>query len=581
MYPGVVLEAPDDDALVKCAEELAAEGAEALAVCFLWSSANAANEQRAKEVLAHRFPGLAISISSDVAPVVREYERMVTTAVNASLLPLLGDYLRTVEDELAALGFRGELQLMQSHGGVARPSAVAIRPILTMRSGPVGGAVAAAQLARRLERKAIVACDIGGTSCDTTVILDYEIPITDRLEVNYQPIVVPTADIRCIGAGGGSIARIDTGAVLRVGPESAGADPGPACYLRGGRYPTLTDANLILGRLDEDALVHEGLSLSLEVACQSVGQLARVLGRTIDSTAEAIVRVAVSNMANSVRLQTIDRGLDPRDMTLVAFGGAGPLHATLIADACLIGEVAIPPDPGVFSALGMVLADRTVSLQSGLLAPLASVEPDELGRRFEVIEDQARALLAVSSAGSEVRVVRSAAMRYELQEWELRVRLPDDLRFGPEVATVLADAFHAAHRARYGFAREDKAVELVTLYIEASLPSALRIEAADSLVSTRRATARTIPGSQVPAPQVSTLRLRATNAVIGRRDVWMDELTGRVTVPVYERARLFPGAMLPGPCLIEESTSTTYLHGGWTGIVADLGTIVASRSADE
>jgi N-methylhydantoinase A len=285
VYPGVVLEAPDDDALVKCAEELAAEGAEALAVCFLWSSANAANEQRAKEVLAHRFPGLAISISSDVAPVVREYERMVTTAVNASLLPLLGDYLRTVEDELAALGFRGELQLMQSHGGVARPSAVAIRPILTMRSGPVGGAVAAAQLARRLERKAIVACDIGGTSCDTTVILDYEIPITDRLEVNYQPIVVPTADIRCIGAGGGSIARIDTGAVLRVGPESAGADPGPACYLRGGRYPTLTDANLILGRLDEDALVHEGLSLSLEVACQSVGQLARVLGRTIDSTA--------------------------------------------------------------------------------------------------------------------------------------------------------------------------------------------------------------------------------------------------------------------------------------------------------
>lgn len=547
-YPGVVLAPLDEDELADRARELVEQGVEALAICFLWSSANPANEHRAKEVLERRFAGLPISISAEVSPVVREYERMVTTAVNASLLPLLGRYLDTVANELSELGFRGELMLMQSHGGIAHPRTLAPRPVLTLRSGPVGGAVAASQLARALGRRAVISCDIGGTSCDTTVILDYEIPTTDRTEIDYQPIVVPTADIRCIGAGGGSIAHVDAGGALRVGPASAGADPGPACYGRGGTLPTLTDANLVLGRLDEDTLRHEGIALSRRAARASLREVAATIGRSVESTAEAIIAVAVANMAESVRLQTVDRGRDPRLMTLVAFGGAGPLHATLLAAACSIGEVAIPRDPGVFSALGMVLADRAVSVQAGFLGLLDHVEPGELRRRYAELERDARALLSSDGENGAVRIAHSAAMRYELQEWELRVRLPE-LRFDAASAAAMADAFHLAHHARYGFSRPDKQVELVTLYIEATLAS-------DDLPHARSG-------------------VGSGNAVVDRRPVWTGD--GRVAhdVPVYERERLAEGARLRGPFIVEEPSATTYVHPGWTAVTDGLGTVIA------
>jgi N-methylhydantoinase A len=548
-YPGVVLEPLDDQELADRAQELVEQGAQALAVCFLWSSANPANEQRAKEVLEQRFPGMPISISSEVSPVVREYERMVTTAVNASLLPLLSGYLDTVAGELSELGFRGELMLMQSHGGIAHPHTLAPRPVLTLRSGPVGGAVAAARLARALERRAVLACDIGGTSTDTTVILDYEIPITDRTEVDYQPIVVPTADIRCIGAGGGSIAHLDAGGALRVGPASAGADPGPACYGRGGTLPTLTDANLVLGRLDEDTLRHEGLVLSRRAAHQSLQDLAEAIGRGPEATAEAIVTVAVANMAQSVRLQTVDRGRDPRLMTLMAFGGAGPLHATLLAEACSIGEVAIPLDPGVFSALGMVLADRTVSVQAGFLSLLDDVGPAELHERYAELERDARSLLSPSAENLAVRIVRSAAMRYELQEWELRVRL-GELRSGEEAARAMADAFHLAHEARYGFSRPEKPVELVTLYVDAALTT-------DQVPYARRAAA-------------------GGDALLGRRRVYTGGGEAVQDVAVFERERLGEGATLRGPCIIEEPSATTYVHPGWTAVTDALGTLIAT-----
>lgn len=551
-YPGVVLEPLDDDELADRAAELVEQGVEALAVCFLWSSANPAHEQQAKQLLERRFPGLPISISAEVSPVVREYERMVTTAVNASLLPLLSRYLDTVESELSDLGFRGELMLMQSHGGIAHPHTVAPQPVLTLRSGPVGGAVAAARLAQALERRAVLACDIGGTSTDTTVILDYEIPITDRTEVDYQPIVVPTADIRCIGAGGGSIAYVDPGGALRVGPASAGANPGPACYGRGGAAPTLTDANLVLGRLSEDTLRHEGITLSRRAARQSLRDMAGVIGRSPEATADAIVTVAVAGMAQSVRLQTVDRGRDPRLMTLMAFGGAGPLHATLLAEACSIGEVAIPLDPGVFSALGMVLADRTVSVQAGLLSLLDDVDPAELHERYAELERDARARLSLSAEDREVRIVRSAAMRYELQEWELRVRLPE-LRFESGAIREMASAFHFAHHARYGFSRPEKPVELVTLYIEASLST-------DQVRYTRRLAA-------------------GGDALVARRRVYTSGQQAVDDVAVYERGRLAVGMTLPGPCIIEEPSATTYIHPGWTAVVDALGTLIATPDA--
>jgi N-methylhydantoinase A len=549
VHPGAILKALDDEELLARASELIERGVQAVAVCFLWSSANPANEERAKEVLERGFPGLPISISAEVAPVVREYERMVTTAVNASLLPLLSHYLATVESELAALGFQGELMLMQSNGGIVEPDALVPRPVLTLRSGPVGGAVAAARLSRALGRRAVVACDIGGTSCDTTVILDHEIPVTDRAEVDYHPVVVPTADIRCIGAGGGSIAHVDSGGALRVGPGSAGARPGPACYERGGTLPTLTDANLVLGRLAEDTLRHAGIALSQRAARESMVELAAAIGRGIEATAEAIVAVAVANMAESVRLQTVDRGHDPREMTLVAFGGAGPLHATLLAQACAIGEVAIPRDPGVFSALGMVLADRVVSVQASLLGLLDELDPDEVCRRYGALERQARAMLSSELGDPAVRIARSAAMRYELQEWELRVRLPD-LRFDPGTTGAMSEAFHVAHHARYGFSRPDKPVELVTLYLDAVVDA---------------------PDVWDAAPVTG-----GADALAERRAVWTGGGEAAGDVPVYDRARLAEGAELPGPCIVEEPTATTYVHPGWVATVDAAGTLIAT-----
>ena len=303
---------------------------------------------------------------------------MVTTAVNASLLPVLGGYLHSVDDRLGEHGFRGRLLLMQSHGGVSGPERLRDLPVLTLRSGPVGGAVAASFLARRLNRPLVISCDIGGTSCDTALVLDYEVPMTDGTEVDYHPVRIPTSDIRCIGAGGGSIANIDAGGALRIGPESAGSSPGPACYGRGGTLPTLTDANLVLGRIGGDSLA-SAIELSTEEARRSLAGLARSLGMAIDAVADGIVTIAVANMAESIRLQTIDRGHDPREFTLIAFGGAGPLHATLLAEACSIPEVVIPVTPGVFSSLGMIVADHSHYARSSYLVPLDGADVADLG----------------------------------------------------------------------------------------------------------------------------------------------------------------------------------------------------------
>jgi N-methylhydantoinase A len=277
--------------------------------------------------------------------------------------------------------------------------------------------------------------------------------------------------------------------------------------------------------------------------------MAGVIGRSPEATAEAIVTVAVANMAQSVRLQTVDRGRDPRLMTLMAFGGAGPLHATLLAEACSMGEVAIPPDPGVFSALGMVLADRTVSVQAGLLSLLEDVDPAELHERYAELERDASARLSPNAENREVRIVRSAAMRYELQEWELRVRLPE-LRFDSEAVRAMANAFHLAHHARYGFSRPEKPVELVTLYIEAALGT-------DQVPYTRRPAA-------------------GGDALVARRRVYVSARQSVDDVAVYERGRLAEGTTLPGPCIVEEPSATTYVHPGWTAVVDALGTLIAT-----
>ncbi len=549
LFSGEIAEPLDVDQLEDAARTLIAHGAEAIAICFLWSPVNDSHERQAKAHLSSLVPSGCVSISTEVAPVIREYERMVTTAVNASLLPVLGEYLQSVEERLHDHGFRGRLLLMQSHGGVSGPNALRDLPVLTLRGGPVGGAVAASFLARALERRRVVSCDIGGTSCDTALVLDYEVPITDGTEVDYYPVRIPTSDIRCSGAGGGSVASIDAGGAVRVGPESAGSSPGPACYGRGGTHPTLTDANLVLVRLGADPLA-SGVELSTGEARRSLAGLAQSLGMSVESVAEGIVRIAVAHMADSIRLQTVDRGHDTREFTLIAFGGAGPLHATLLAEACSIPEVVIPVTPGVFSSLGMIVADHSHYARASCLLALDEADGADLERRFTDLETEATRQLTQDTGEMPSRLRRSAAMRYALQEWELPVELPpgslesDDLK-------DMRDRFHKAHRARYGFSREDRPVELVALLVSAAVP------------------APRVRYGAPPSPEDASPGERSRI-----RPVVVDSREGAVDVVVRDRARLQPGDELHGPVVVTEPTSTTYVQPGWNITVDAVGNLV-------
>ena len=547
LFSGEIVEPLDVAEAEEAARALIADGAEAIAICFLWSPVNDTNEREAKTQVATFVPNGFVSISAEVVPVIREYERMVTTAVNASLLPVFGGYLQSVDMRLREQGFQGQLLLMQSHGGVSGPDSLRELPVLTLRGGPVGGAVAASFLARRLERPRVISCDIGGTSCDTALVLDYEVSIIDGTEVDFYPVRIPTADIRCIGAGGGSIANIDAGGGLCVGPESAGSVPGPACYGRGGTLPTLTDANLVLGRLGADSLA-SGIDLSAEAARRSLAGLARSLDMSVDAIAEGIVRIAVANMADSIRLQTVDRGHDPREFTLIAFGGAGPLHATLVAEACGISEVIIPVAPGVLSSFGMVVADHSHYARAAYLVALDEADSADVERRFSDLEQEAARQLRHDTGEMPSRLRRSAAMRYALQEWEIRVELPE--RFDDFAA--IRNRFHDAHHARYGFSRADRPVELVALFVSAEV----------------RGPPVVYGSTSAPDGASAEDGARTRPIVVGLRD-------GFVDVGVHARASLQPGEELRGPVVVTEPTSTTYVQPGWGVIVDAVGNLVA------
>lgn len=557
-YPGTVIRKLDVQEARKMTEELIAAKVEAIAICFLWSTIFPEHEEQVKKAIQMDHPSLYVCTSSEVAPVVREYERMVTTAVNASLMPLMKNYVVNLEKELRAHGFRGVLYLMQSHGGIALPAVLRERPILTLRSGPVAGVVATNRLGHTLKRRRLISCDIGGTSTDTSLILDNEIPAVDETDVNYLPIKTPTVDVQCIGAGGGSIAYVDSGGALRVGPESAGASPGPACYGAGGKHPTLTDANLLLGRLSNQQFCGGQMRLLRSDAEKSMEEIARTFGWSLENAASAINQIAIANIAESIRLQTIDRGFDPREFSLVAFGGAGPLHATLVAEACSIPEVIIPREPGVFSTVGMVAADLAYYDQLGYLKPLAEVTPHDLAEKFQSLERIGVEILSKSSAKRrKIRFVRTAAMRYALQEWEIRVPIPGG---AIDSATLkkIDRSFHAAHRKRYGFAREDRSTEFVTLFVDSILDAAA-------------------PKSQRRSVKETKSSHRANHSM---RPVFIDKASGWVNVPVYDRQLLRAGDDLRGPFVIEEPTSTTFVQQGWGGFQDAAGNIVLrSRSS--
>jgi N-methylhydantoinase A len=499
--PDGVLRPLDEDALRAALEGLDAEAA---AVCLLWGFRHPDHELRVASLLEEAVPGIHVSTSHETAGVFREYERCATTAVDAALSPLLRGYLERLSERARDAGLP-EPEVMLSSGGTASAGTAARHASWTVLSGPAGGAVGAARMAAGNGAPAggtkaktggtgaaggggdAVGLDMGGTSCDVSLIVGGAAAVGSGREVGGRALALPMVDVHTVGAGGGSIAWRDSGGALRVGPRSAGADPGPAAYGRGGDKPTVTDANLLLGHLDEDAPLAGGVRLERAAAERAVGGLAEELGLSVDDTAAGIVRVASAAMAQAVRVVTVERGIDPRDLALVPFGGAGPLHAAQIADELGMRRVLVPVASGVLSAFGLVVAERRRDLVESVLLTGDDLSTGRIAEAVDRLADRGREELR-GARDPEVRATYD--LRYEGQAFELPVEgdpAPDP--------GELRRAFDRAHEDRYGYADRDARLELVTVRVAVALPGA----------EPRPAAWAGLPGGAVEGPEVVAL----------------------------------------------------------------------------
>ena len=504
--PDGVLRPLDESALAERVRQRCGD-VEAAAVCLLWGFRHREHEQDVARVLGDELPGVHVSTSHETAGVFREYERCATTVVDAALSPLLRRYLERLAERAREAGLP-EPEVMLSGGGVASSATAARHGSWTVLSGPAGGAVGAARSAERAGVPDVVCLDMGGTSCDVSVAFGGRAGETGGREVGGRALALPMVDVHTIGAGGGSIAWRDAGGALRVGPRSAGAEPGPACYGRGGEDPTVTDANLLLGYLDSDSPLAGGVELDRSASERAVGVLARSLGLSREEAAAGIVRVAGAEMARAVRVMTVERGIDPRELALLAFGGAGPLHACAIAEELDMRRVVVPQASGVLSALGLIVSERRRELVSSELLAGEKLTRGKVTEAVGRLATQGREELG--SGDAEVRVRYD--LRYAGQAFEITV--PGEPE--PDVGE-LRGAFDAAHEQRYGYSDPDATLELVTVRVAVALPGGELVTSAAARTSHTRQrealfdgewlTAAVIRGSDdVTGPAICELR---------------------------------------------------------------------------
>lgn len=542
---GREVEPLDEAAVLAAAHELVAvRGLRSIALCFLHSYADPAHEERAAALIRAAHPDVSVSVSSKLSREYREYERTSTTALDAFIRPVLHDYVGRLEQHLADGGFRGTFHIMRSGGGAMTADVARAAPLLTVLSGPAGGIAGAGQLAGTFGWDQVISFDVGGTSVDACVITDGHPSDVHEAAIDGLPLQIPVFDIRTIGAGGGSIAWMDEG-LLKVGPQSAGADPGPACYGAGGTEPTLTDAALVLGYLDPEGFLGGRMALDVAAAEEALrSRVAEPLGLPLQDAAARVVAVLLAKTVGAIREITVERGLDPRGFRLVAFGGAGPLLGPLLGREMGVAATVVPRFPAAFSALGMLMTDLEYDLSSTVLAPLGPAELAGLEPLVKELRDRGDETLAVQGVPPEQReVLVRLDLRYRGQEHSLTVDL------GPgDDATTLADRFRAFHHERYGH-RLDEPCEVVTLRV--------------------RAVGRTTkPG--LPALGA----VPAGRSQVGTRTAY-DLATGApVAFPVHRRDRLAPGRELAGPVIVQEPTSTTVVFGDQALAVDDHGQLV-------
>ena len=553
---GEVIVALDEERVRAAAIALRDAGVEAVAVCFLFAYLDATHEQRAAAIVREELPDAFVTTSADVSPQFREFERFTTTAMNAFIGPGTGHYLERLTAGLEGEGIAADLLVMRSNGGVASVAEAAERPVTLMLSGPAAGVLGARWAAGLAGRTNLITFDMGGTSADIGIVTaDGVAEASARdTEIAGYPLLVPMFDIQTIGAGGGSIARVDESGAFRVGPRSAGAAPGPACYGFGGTEATVTDAHLALGRLDPERFLGGDMALDPAAADGAIDRLSADLGLDRLESAEGVLRLANASMAQTIRSISVERGHDPRDFSLVAFGGAGPLHAAELADLLGIGEVVIPPHPGITSAAGLLTSDLRYDHMRTVFMVEGAIDAAAINGQFAELEQELTArLLRDGADGDALRVERGLDCRYVGQGYELRIPVGAD-GFGPDVLA----AFHDAHRAEYGRASGDP-IEIVNLRITVtgSRPKLDRVDVAPS-------------GS-------------LEQALIGERDgVWRvdGELVRR---PTRHLAReLLPiDEPVAGPAVVFQRDTTIVVPPGWHATATAQGVLLLAVDPDE
>jgi N-methylhydantoinase A len=551
---GQVVKPLDEESVVKAAELFKREKVEAIAVSFLFSFLNPKHEQQAEEIIKREFPESYVSRSSEIAPEFREYERTSTVVLNAYLLPIIERYIDSLEKELKSKFGRFWLNIMQASGGHITSSAAKRQPVNTVNSGPAGGTMAGAFLGRLTGNPRLITVDMGGTSFDISLIDEGVPKVASEGSFAGLPVKVPVVAISTIGAGGGSIAWVDRGGALNVGPDSAGATPGPACYDRGGELPTVTDANLILGRINPDYFLGGQIKLSRRRAEGAIDKhVAQKMKMSVTDAAAGIIRLVDANMVKGISVNSIEKGYDPREFALIAFGGAGPLHAVSLAKEIGISKVLIPIFPANLSALGLLTTDARHDFVASLAKGSDKVDSGELAQALLELEEKGRRQLAGEGVELEnMRFSWSADLRYEGQSYELNTPVPRKKALSQkDIKTVLA-RFHRLHKKMYAYSSSQERVEFVDVRV-----AALGI-----------------------SPPV---RLRPSKPALGlprgafkfKRPVYFHQ-RGFLQTPIYERDRLRPGIQIPGPAVIEEAASATVLLPETEATVDSYGNIIVA-----
>jgi N-methylhydantoinase A len=537
---GSVELALDETAFRDAVRQLRAADVQAVAVCFLYGFINTAHEAIASRILHEEFPEAFISIAHDVAPEFREFERLSTTVVNASLGPVMRGYIQRLGGRLRTSGVRATPHLTQSNGGVISFEQAERLPVRTVLSGPSTGVIGAREVGRLAGYPDLITFDMGGTSTDVALLSHGECRLSSEANIHGYPIKAPMLDIHTVGAGGGSIAYID-GGLLKVGPASAGAYPGPVCYGLGGTEPTVTDANVLLGLLNPRYLLGGRMTIRHDLAREAIGALAVQLGLDPMATALGILAVVTANMMRAIRVISVQRGYDPRDYTLIAFGGAGPLHAARLAQELEIGRVLVPRNPGVLCAVGLLLTDLRADFSMTRLRTLEQAALTDMLEAFRSLAVRAQSWFENEGITAENRrTTRTVDMRYAGQNYELSVQLPDG-PIGPDSVGALAEGFAAMHRRLYGFAADDEPVQMVTFRVEAI--------------------------GVVPKATLSRSAHAGFAAVPDTRPAWLQEAGGFVPCAVYDRDRLAAGDSFDGPAIVEQMDATTFVPAGTTARV--------------